>query len=252
MGRQLGKVFGSSRGDQMMAVSTPVKEHGMLFKSPLVFAIANTTPRHQPINLGLPIKWQTRRIMADPPQEYFDNGFWAAYKHNKVPTEQFPQLLELAAQDAPIKAGDRIWVKEKAKVLEYLEADRKVQLQYESDGAVAWLDYPERLTWTPTSGSYFPRGSLFREAARLVLEVTQVRVQRLQEISEEDAIAEGVSSVEEFKTLWDSINKELGTRWTDNPWVWVYDFKPIVQGVSTPQPYIKQRSVNGANKRRSN
>lgn len=209
----------------MIAAPTSVKEHGMLFK---------------------------------PPQEYFDNGFGAVYKHNKVPTEQLPQLLELAVQDAPIKAGDLIWVKEKAKVLQYLEADRRVQLQYESDEVVTWIDYPERLTWTPAPGSYFPRGSLFREAARLVLEITQVRVQRLQEISEEDAIAEGIESkysqilrctayrdysfkptkfvkedwlkcpIQSFRTLWNSINQDTGTRWIDNPWVWVYEFKSII------------------------
>lgn len=85
----------------MIAAPTSVKEHGMLFKPPLVRAIANTTPDHQPINLRQPIKWQTRRIMADPPQEYFDNGFGAVYKHNKVPTEQLPQLLELRWTDNP-------------------------------------------------------------------------------------------------------------------------------------------------------
>lgn len=223
----------------MIATPTSVKEHGMLFKPPLVRAIANTTPDHQPINDELPIKWQTRRMLklsnnAPPPiklepwiidgyQEIDDDGHpcWAG-THPDYPTGK-------KWISPPCGVGDRIWVKEKAKVLEYLEADRKVQLQYESDGVVTWIDYPERLTWTPTSGSYFPRGSLFREAARLVLEVTQVRVQRLQEISEEDAIAEGVSSVEDFKTLWNFINKEPGTRWTDNPWVWVYDFKPIAQ-----------------------
>ncbi len=89
-----------------------------------------------------------------------------------------------------------------------------------------------------------------RWASRITLEVTGVRVERLQDISEADAAAEGVESLrnegeywkdyvrsttrcdeltcltgrESFRTLWDSLAAP-GADWDANPWVWVVDFK---------------------------
>lgn len=96
-----------------------------------------------------------------------------------------------------------------------------------------------------------------KEAARIFLKVTNVRCERLNDISEEDAIAEGCKSVKHyhsgkliykdflyytknprsengfvntakisFETLWDSINAKKHP-WESNPWVWVYDFERI-------------------------
>lgn len=73
-----------------------------------------------------------------------------------------------------------------------------------------------------------------RTASRLSLEVLSVRVERLQDISEEDACAEGVVPLQmdmgtyrpRFEGLWDSINGQRpGASWADNPWVWVVGFK---------------------------
>jgi len=76
--------------------------------------------------------------------------------------------------------------------------------------------------------------SLFmpREACRLFLKVTEVRAERLQDISEKDAIAEGVRSrlpdngiaQSEFQDIWDSINAKKFP-WESNPWVWVITFQ---------------------------
>jgi hypothetical protein len=64
------------------------------------------------------------------------------------------------------------------------------------------------------------------------LEVVSVRVERLQNISEDDALAEGItlvergtSPVDQFNKLWESINGPGS--WEANPWVWVVEFKRI-------------------------
>jgi hypothetical protein len=86
-----------------------------------------------------------------------------------------------------------------------------------------------------------------RWASRLTLEVTGVRIERLQEISEEDARAEGAPndhSVHDvhgfhatidnvrrrnFAILWESINRKR-TSWASNPWVWVISFRRLEVG----------------------
>lgn len=102
------------------------------------------------------------------------------------------------------------------------------------------------IRWSPSI--HMPRW-----ASRITLEVTEVRVQRLQEITEEDAIAEGIERgkdffdcpmwryystpdsepawcaddpVTSFRTLWESISgARPGCSWDDDPWVWVVEFR---------------------------
>ena len=62
-----------------------------------------------------------------------------------------------------------------------------------------------------------------RHASRITLEVTGVRVETLGVISHEDALAEGVSSIEEYKALWININGA----WLPETWVWVLDLKRL-------------------------
>ena len=100
----------------------------------------------------------------------------------------------------------------------------------------------------PIIGNEKPVGSLNRAAAcvtvpsifmprwasRILLEVTSVRVERVQDITEDGAMAEGIASTAGymehrrcFKNLWDSINLKRGYGWGANPWVWVIEFKRL-------------------------
>lgn len=148
-------------------------------------------------------------------------------------------------------AGDRLWVKETWRAEELpaapytdgirFAADQAfVPIQNTPEAAYAWVEAFDNgrhgKNWRPSI--FMPRW-----ASRITLEVTGVRVERVQDISEEDAKAEGATGPvrkrigpgfgtvdyrQAFQRLWGSING--AEPWAANPWVWVIDFKP------TPAP----------------
>ena len=158
-------------------------------------------------------------------------GIWNDYTHE--------QFLSLCPYGVP---GDRLWVREaflqpratyqqaSGEWESYWTGSRE-DIRYVADGA-----QPE---WT-RPGQY---GSLWRAkrpsihmprwASRILLEITEVRVQRLQEISEEDARAEGVTLQKNpestfrsgFRSIWCDINGPKS--WNANPWCWVLSFRRI-------------------------
>jgi hypothetical protein len=72
-----------------------------------------------------------------------------------------------------------------------------------------------------------------KEACRLFLRVTDVRAERLQEITRADALKEGFQNEDDwgaevyFRELWDELNAKRVYGWDTNPWVWVYTFERI-------------------------
>lgn len=88
----------------------------------------------------------------------------------------------------------------------------------------------EEIRWTPSI--HMPR-----TASRILLEITDVRVERLRSMSQDDARAEGVIAASgpmeaglAFRELWDSIYGEES--WKANPWVWVIEFKRVEGGAA--------------------
>ena len=121
---------------------------------------------------------------------------------------------------------DRLWVRETFADTR-LESQRKPWTYRADESDIDRDMYP--LKWKPSI--FMPR-----EASRITLEITSVRVERLNEISEEDAIAEGTSfdaaimcepdrARRAYKLLWNSINGPGS--WDKNPWVWVIEFEQI-------------------------
>lgn len=164
---------------------------------PILFS----TPMVQAILKGQ--KWQTRRVVKDP----LAISLAEAGHYNNVLT---------LCNRRPV---DVLWVRETwqhTKVLNLHPTDENYGYVYRADGQ-PWEDY-EGWSWKPSI--FMPK-----EACRIFLKVTNVRVERLQLISEADARAEGVDSVDSFFALWQKIN---GTEsLAANPWVWVYEFEVI-------------------------
>jgi len=94
-------------------------------------------------------------------------------------------------------------------------------------GYAADNDFPHGVAYRMRPSIHMPR-----TASRITLRVTSVRFERLQDISWNDALAEGVrangvlpwSPVDAFRELWDSINFDRAP-WRSNPWVWVIEFE---------------------------
>jgi hypothetical protein len=138
--------------------------------------------------------------------------------------------------------GDRLWVREtwfeecdpetvrpyETRRARYLATETEEVMQMDDDGGWAWnKDGTAKSPWR--SPIHMPRW-----ASRITLELTQVRVDRLQGISLDDVVAEGVtpewsngSTVASFASLWDSINAKRGHPWDSNPWVWALGFRRI-------------------------
>jgi hypothetical protein len=127
-----------------------------------------------------------------------------------------------------------LWVRETTRVIgvSVTAAGIRIRVRYEADGVETdWLPYPKRLTGDPKVGKCLAYGC-YREASRLLLEIISVRAERLQDITETDAIAEGVALItdpvcarDEYAILWDQINGKGA--WDRNPWVWVVEFRRL-------------------------
>lgn len=133
------------------------------------------------------------------------------------------------------EVGDRLWVREP---LRYVGQD----LVYAADDKP--VD-PNRIPkQTRITRIYTPSLLMPRWAHRLTLEISHVRVQRIQGISCAELMAEGspvplrehtnpelgvqcVSAKEWFRQEWDRLNRKYGYTWERNPWVWVIEFKKL-------------------------
>ncbi len=134
------------------------------------------------------------------------------------------------------KYGDRLWVKEALRS-EYTTVDDdtpggELAIYMVDDAVVSRDGKPAAYEW---ERSVLPAIFMPLWASRITLEIVSVKVERLQEISKEDAIAEGLKpygwghddgTIQRcFAEKWDAINARRGYSWVTNPWVWVIEFK---------------------------
>lgn len=197
-----------------MKPAVEVRERPILFSGPMVRAILEGR------------KTQTRRVAKDVP------GTAGSVKQ-----------LDICPYGVP---GDRLWVREmwwEVPVPTSLQiregADTWPEFAYDADETEITREQNRAMGWRLRPSIFMPRW-----ASRITLGVQEVRVQRVQEISEDDAKAEGCESEqifdpsnpryirsyrarERFWELWDSINLRRGYSWAINPWVWCVTFKRL-------------------------
>lgn len=217
---------------------TLVKERPILFSGEMVRAILAGN------------KTQTRRVVKPQPPSNVESA-----THNNARDAWFWWDNGLTGDkfECPYgKVGDRLWVRESwcrkwnergfvynsageldASCVHY-RADGYDVLACDGDG------YLKRRKGGGECSPWTPSIHMPRWASRILLEITDVRVERLQDISEADAIAEGCvvsgsdgkfsvpGPVYRYEQLWDSINGKKHP-WASNPWVWVIAFKKVPQ-----------------------
>lgn len=177
-------------------------------------------------------KTQTRRIVLRPTghfhADYTDpvivdgRAYWTGHSGSRRPIPRCHAI------------GDRLWVREAVDLCRGGRTDLPVwSAGYRADGADIDLTAPGLLTWVEGyERRLVPSIHMPRSASRITLDVTDVRVERLHDISEADALAEGVGEYDgdcplrtqrlarhqlQFAALWDRINGPGA--WNLNPWV---------------------------------
>lgn len=220
----------------MSATTVAVRERPILFSGPMVRAILYGT------------KTQTRRVVKPQPYSngyHFDGRDIRCFNDYLPPSATLLDVgrgrnryttsdLEGWEQSCPYGVpGDLLWVRETWADYRYLACSNNgvgiattSRTVYRADnGSEVYAD----LRWRPSI--HMPRW-----ASRLTLEITDVRVQRLQEISYEDVLAEGCprkaagadpADFEWYRHLWDSINAKRGYSWESNPWVFALTFRRV-------------------------
>ena len=212
-----------------------MKERGMIFNGEMVRAILDG----RKTQTRRPIKWKQTRFTEIGERE--DGSKWP-WSEDAEHACDFWHPCPFGA------VGDRIWVREtfQGPLFDYDLMDNYCKdptpfkkpefCVYKADGVPApeFYDADDELhcCWRPSI--HMPRW-----ASRILLEITNVRVERLKNISDRDAICEGCSTADMksgdcvadvFARLWASIYGS--DSWNANPWVWVIEFKRVEGGAA--------------------
>ncbi len=196
-----------------------MKERPILFSGPMVRAILDGR------------KTMTRRVVRLRAGEIAHEGDDGSL--HAVANTAWGDSIERVIRCPYGVPGDLLWVRETWATTEQAGV-------HPSDAEMLYRatdpDWETMDGWRWSPSIFMPRW-----ASRLTLRITSVSVERVQEITEEDAMREGVKAESvsthpgiysyraPFVELWDSINSERGFGWDANPWVWVVAFERVSQ-----------------------
>ncbi|MFK0309690.1 hypothetical protein ACIQUF_00455 [Pseudomonas sp. NPDC090233] len=204
------------------------KERPILFSASMVRAILEGR------------KTVTRRAAKNVVEApHFRSGWKATLPKGSGAIDITSDTAQLAKASPYGRPGDRLWVREawladaQLDLIVPRDLSQGEPILYPADGSVRQTGCA-----MVSQGRGRPSIHMPRWASRILLEITDVRVERLQDISEEQAEAEGVgflrrspdadetlTAAQLFECLWSSINGDES--WSGNPWVWVVEFKRI-------------------------
>ncbi|OZJ15463.1 morphogenetic protein [Klebsiella pneumoniae] len=215
---------------------TKITECGMIFNAEMVRALLSGR------------KTQTRRIIKPQPEATLSGSLSGKWLSRPLNGLLLPKIEDIAIHCPFGVVGDRIWVREtfQGPLFDYDLMDSYCKdptpfekpefCVYKADGVPApeFYDADDELhcCWRPSI--HMPRW-----ACRILLEITNMRVERLKSISDGDAIREGCSTADMmsgdcvadvFARLWVSIYGS--DSWNANPWVWVIEFKRVEGGAA--------------------
>lgn len=229
-----------------------MKEKPILFSTPMVQAILEgrktMTRRIVKPMPGRQSEWLTDDLLNEVPHGEIIKGGWQMHHPKAGQTHAGVEV----AYDSPLgwikcpygQTSDLLWVRETwAPDLAGDDINSYIEyVRYPADGS------RRPIKWVNDYSSYKNRPGIHmnKEYSRIWLQVIDLRVERLQDISESDAKAEGIEKMDEspfpyklyscntascvdaktsFKFLWQDINGD--DAWLNNPWVWVISFKVL-------------------------
>lgn len=216
-----------------------VKERPILFSGDMVWAILEgrktqtrriVRARKLHPDYGEP-QWNEAFIDGTPPEPYLHVPFAGVAMDRTVHRHY-----------SPWEVGDRLWVREAFQITDYSESTRRLKgtylagkkkLPFRKITKAEWDKWENRKSpFCKTSGRF-----MYKSLARIWLGITNIRVERLQQINAQGLWAEGMEfgcaavsqGYLQFEKLWDSLNAKRGYPWKKNPWVWVIEFKRIAK-----------------------
>ncbi len=215
-----------------------MKERGILFSAPMVRSLLDGSKR-QTRRICKPAATLTEVVAVQDPSErgqrppYYTPGWFGD-------TDGEVQFFSPYGQP-----GERLWVRETHRPI-FGQTCGLIAVDYRADPREKWERLGDQID-APTK--WIPSIHMRREYSRILLEITGVRVERLQDISDADAVAEGIRRIGEgferwhpdpadteytgttkdpvlgYRGLWEFING--AGSWDANPWVWVVTFKRL-------------------------
>lgn len=208
-------------------------ERPILFSAPMVRAILAGTKtqtrrvvKWRGVDAGLNLQFSGLRAIQDR------GGLWALESNTRTSRETRCDLTPCPYG----QPGDRLWVRETWAPNEGTAGGHLYRADHGGAHGHHRIDLRTGV-WTHSVSRWRPSIHMPRAASRITLEITNVRVERLQMIGVRDAIAEGIPAggpenpdgieVRDFRDLWLSING--AGSWEADPWVWIVEFQRVAQ-----------------------
>ncbi|WP_343638954.1 hypothetical protein [Roseateles sp.] len=224
-----------------------MRERPILFSAPMVRALLAGTKtqtrrvvKHRWPYLWGPNYYPSGKVLTDLPNQ---PGAFMEFRSHVQDTPGYEGSPSPYLVPCPYGApGDRLWVRETWQAVNGTDRARHIVTHPRPN--VGWLEYAATPRLDEPAYKWRPSIHMPRWACRLVLEITGVRVERLQQITEADAGAEGCAPswldaddnetvhahaqptyCQGFARLWRDINGP--DSWGANPWVWVVEFRRV-------------------------